>query len=337
MKYQELMKAIKQKQVRPVYLFAGPEQYIGNMVEHTLVETMIAPGLEQLNLAVFEDKNPDISEILSVCETLPLMSEKRVIIVRESAGLTKTSDKKIVEALNKYIERPSGSTVLILCDSSPDKRKKIYKTLKEQGAIVDYDKLNKIDLEKWIGRRLKLAGKRTSQKVVEQFVMDTLYLENDNKNMEMVDNELNKIIDYVGERDAITLEDVETVMPKSVEDNVFKMVDYAMGGNKGAALKMLNQFYLEGEGPFGVFGLLLRQIRIMLMVKLLSEKRMSPDTIAKEAKLAPFVVKKVLQNGRRYRVAGLKRTMIEAAELDLKMKTGQIDPEFGLEWFVLKL
>lgn len=124
--------------------------------------------------------------------------------------------------------------------------------------------------------RLKLAGKRTSQRVVEQFVMDTLYLENDNKNMEMVDNELNKIIDYVGERDAITLEDVETVMPKSVEDNVFKMVDYAMGGNKGAALKMLNQFYLEGEGPFGVFGLLLRQIRIMLMVKLLSEKRMSP-------------------------------------------------------------
>ena len=76
---------------------------------------------------------------------------------------------------------------------------------------------------------------------------------------------------------------------------------------------------------------------MMLMVKLLSEKRMSPDTIAKEAKLAPFVVKKVLQNGRRYRVAGLKRTMIEAAELDLKMKTGQIDPEFGLEWFVLKL
>ena len=100
MKYQELMKAIKQKEVRPVYLFAGPEQYIGNMVEHTLVETVIAPGLEQLNLAVFEDKNPDISEILSVCETLPLMSEKRVVIVRESAGLTKTSDKKTVEALN---------------------------------------------------------------------------------------------------------------------------------------------------------------------------------------------------------------------------------------------
>lgn len=75
------------------------------------------------------------------------MSEKRVVIVRESAGLTKTSDKKTVEALNKYIERPSGSTVLILCDSSPDKRKKVYKTLKEQGAIVDYDKLNKIDLE----------------------------------------------------------------------------------------------------------------------------------------------------------------------------------------------
>lgn len=337
MKYQELMKDIKQKQIKPVYLFAGSEQYIGNMVEHSMVENVISQGLEQLNLKVFEDKNPDISEILSVCETLPLMSEKRVVIIREGTGLTKISDKKTVDALNRYIDRPAETTVLILCDSSPDKRKKIYKTLKSQNAIVDFEKLSKIDLEKWIGRRLKLAQKRTTTRVVEQFIRDTLYIENENKNMEMVDNELNKIIDYVGEKDTITLEDVEAVMPKSVEDNIFKMIDYAMAGNKGAALKMLNQFYLEGEGPFGVFGLLLRQIRIMLMVKLLAEKRMSPDIIAKQAKLAPFIVKKVLQNGRRYQIMGLKETMIAAADLDLKMKIGQIDAEFGVEWFVMKL
>ncbi|MEG0378799.1 MAG: DNA polymerase III subunit delta, partial [Eubacterium sp.] len=293
MKYQELMKAIKQKQIKPVYLFAGPEQYIGSMVEHSLIENVISQGLEQLNLTVFEDKNPDISEIMAVCETVPLMSEKRVIIIREGTGLTKMSDKKTVDTLNKYIDHPADTTVLILCDSTPDKRKKLYKTLKNQNTIVDFEKLGKIDLEKWIGRRLKLAEKRTTTRVVQQFIQDTLYLENDNKNMEMVDHELNKIIDYVGERDSITLEDVEAVMPKSVEDNIFKMIDYAMAGNKGAALKMLNQFYLEGEAPFGVFGLLLRQIRIMLMVKLLSEKRMSPDIIAKQAKLAPFIVKKV--------------------------------------------
>lgn len=337
MKYQELMKDIKQKQIKPVYLFAGSEQYIGNMVEHSMVENVISQGLEQLNLKVFEDKNPDISEILSVCETLPLMSEKRVVIIREGTGLTKISDKKTVDALNRYIDRPAETTVLILCDSSPDKRKKIYKTLKSQNAIVDFEKLSKIDLEKWIGRRLKLAQKRTTTRVVEQFIRDTLYIENENKNMEMVDNELNKIIDYVGEKDTITLEDVEAVMPKLVEDNIFKMIDYAMAGNKGAALKMLNQFYLEGEGPFGVFGLLLRQIRIMLMVKILAEKRMSPDIIAKQAKLAPFIVKKVLQNGRRYQIMGLKETMIAAADLDLKMKIGQIDAEFGVEWFVMKL
>ncbi|MEG0509025.1 MAG: DNA polymerase III subunit delta, partial [Eubacterium sp.] len=333
MKYQELMKEIRAGDTRSVYFFTGPEQYIGFMMEHTLIEKVISKGLEQLNVTTFDEKNPDITEILSNCETLPLMSDKRIVIIREETLITKTSDKNVIDTLCHYIEKPSPMTVLLIYDKIPDKRKKIYKTLKSRAGIVEYNKLGKLELEKWIGRRLNQAGKKTTQRVVSQFIMDTLYLENENKNMEIVDNELSKIIDYVGDREVITLEDVDTVMPKSIEDNIFKMVDYAMDGNKGGALKMLEQFYLEGESPFGVFGLLLRQIRMMLMVKMLSEKRMPMDVISKETKLAPFIARKVLQNSIKYPLESLKRKMIKMAELDLKMKTGKIEPEFGVEWF----
>lgn len=337
MNYQELMKQIKNKTAAPVYFFTGPEVYIAQMMEHMLIDQMVMHGMEQMNLTIFTEKDPDISEIITVCEMLPLMSQKRVVIIREETGIVKSSDKKTVAAIEKYLNNPSPSTVLIFYDQLPDKRKKIYKTLKEKAVIVDYQKLNRLELQKWIGRRLKLANKQTTRRAVDLFIDDCLYLENEHSNMEIVDHELNKIIDYTGDRPQVTVTDIETVMPKSIEDNIFKMIDYAMENEKGTALTMLGQFYLEGESPFGVYGLLLRQIRIMLMIRILKDRNMTPEAIAKEVKLPPFIVRKTMNNSKKYSVNRLKRTLINAAELDLKMKTGKIDAEFAVEWFIMEL
>ncbi|MDO4288185.1 MAG: DNA polymerase III subunit delta [Eubacterium sp.] len=337
MKYQELMKAIKNNEIAPVYLFAGEESYIAGMMEGQLTKKLIQGGMEQLNYTVFEDKNPDITEVVAVCETLPLMSQRRVVVLREETQILKTSDKTIIDRLEAYLKNPSPTTVLVVYDKNPDKRKKLYKAFKEQAQIVEYNKLNHAEFEKWIGSRWLRAGKKPSRRAVAQFIDQSLYLENSNKNMEMIDNELEKILDYVGGREAITPEDVAAVMPKSIEDNVFKMVDYAMGGKKGEALTMLEQFYLEGESPYGVFSLLIRQLRMMLMARCLSEKRLSPDAMARELKTKPFVAQKLLRGSGRYKTEGLRRRIIDAAKLDLMMKTGQIDPEFALEWYILKL
>jgi len=50
------------------------------------------------------------------------------------------------------------------------------------------------------------------------------------------------------------------------------MVDHAVRGQMGEALKMLQNFYLEGESPFGVFGLIAGQIRTMTMVRILTDR-----------------------------------------------------------------
>lgn len=340
MNYQTLMKAIRAGDIHPIYLFTGQEKkgaemYLAGMMEQMLVKKCIAPGLEPFNVTVFSDKSPDISEIIAVCETMPMLSGKRVVVVKESTGLTHSADKQMVERLSRYLQMPSPNTVLIFYDTTPDKRKKIYKVLKETAVLVEYGKLSQLELEKWIGRRVDQAGKTITQGAMAAFLEHSLYLENDSQNLEQVDNEINKLIDYAGNETQISKQAVELVMPRSIEDDIFKMVDYATNGNKGAALKMLRQFYLEGESAFGVFGLLLRQIRILLQVRLLKERYASAEAIAKQAKLRPFVVRKALRSP--YSVEKLKHIMIDAADLDLKMKTGKIEPEFGVEWFILKL
>lgn len=88
--------------------------------------------------------------------------------------------------------------------------------------------------------------------------------------MEMVDNELNSLIDYTGDRNEINKEDILLILPQSIEEGIFKLIDYAISGPKRSGPADAQSFLSEGESPFGVFSLLLRQIRMLLMVMITS-------------------------------------------------------------------
>jgi DNA polymerase-3 subunit delta len=335
--YKELNKQIKNSEISPIYVFSGPEQYIGHMMEKTLIGLVVAKGLEPLNLTVFNDKNLEVSELLATCETLPMMSTKRMVIIREEAQFDKITDKKDLERINGYLNKPCDSTILIIYWAQPDKRKKIYKSLTKTGSLVIFDKLDEGDLKAWITKRISQANKKMSAGALTFFIQRSMYLVNEKKTMEMVDNELNSLIDYSGDRPEITRDDIQLILPQSIEEGIFKLIDYAIGGEKGPALLMLNQFYLEGESPFGVFSLLIRQIRMLLMVKIYASRGFSAKAIAGEMKLAPFIVNKMLKTGKNYPIEHLWEIMVIGAELDAQMKLGEIDQNFGLELFLMKI
>lgn len=337
MNYKELNKNVKNNIISPVYLFTGPEQYIGHMMEKTLIGTEIAKGLEVLNITTYNDKNIDVSEFLATCETLPMMSNKRMVIIREEAQIDKITDKKDLDRISAYLEKPCPSTLLIIYWEQPDKRKKLYKTLINNGCLVVFEKLDASDLQAWIIRRINNAAKKISRSVLELFIQRSMYLVNEKKTMEMVDHELNNLIDYIGDRSEITKEDILLILPQSIEEGIFKMIDYAVNGQKDQALLMLNQFYMEGESPFGLFSLLLRQVRMLLMVKIYTQRGLPSKNVASEMKLAPFIVNKILKNGKNYPVDNLWELMMIGAELDAQMKLGEIDQNFALELFLMKI
>jgi len=335
--YKEFNNNIKNNAVNPVYLFTGPEQYIGHMMEKTLIDMEISKGLEALNLTIYSDKNLDVSELLATCETLPMMSKKRMIVIRKEAQFDKITGKHDLERLTFYFENPCPSTLLIIYWEQPDKRKKIYKTIAKNSTVVVFEKLDAGEIQAWLTKRINNAGKKISRSVMGLFVQRSMYLVNEKKTMEMVDHELNSLIDYIGDREEITKEDILLILPQSIEDGIFKMIDYAMTGDKGQALLMLNQLYQEGESPFGVFSLLLRQIRMLLMVKIYIKKGLPPKTVASEMKVAPFIVNKILKNGKNYPIDNLWNLMIIGADLDAQMKLGEIDQNLALELFLMKI
>lgn len=341
MKYQDLIKQIRKNEIGKVYLFAGPEVHVAMMMEKMLVDAAVTPELAQLNYQVFENKSPEIQTVIEACETLPLMSERRIVVMRSATGIMKSADKGVIAALENYLAHPSPTTTLIIYDDHPDQRKKLFKLFKAADAVVSFEQFTRPELVTWLSQRVKRAGKRVDRHTIETFIDQTGYFGGDKKKNETtvakLDNELSKVIDYVGEGEIISAEDVLTVLPKSIEDTVFAMLDYAIGGNKGAALTLLREFYVRGESPIGIFSLLVRQIRQMLQLRLLQAEKTPRSAIAQEVGVSDFILKKIEGKSRRFSVEKLTAMMTEAAELDFKMKTGGVEAAFGVEWYILSI
>ncbi len=116
MRYQELMKEMNAGIFHPVYLFSGPEQYIGAMMEKNLIKKVVAEELIQLNTMSFSDKETDIASVTAICRQLPMMSEYRVVVLREETGIAHSSDATVIENLCAYLEHPEPTTLLIIYD-----------------------------------------------------------------------------------------------------------------------------------------------------------------------------------------------------------------------------
>jgi DNA polymerase-3 subunit delta len=77
------------------------------------------------------------------------------------------------------------------------------------------------------------------------------------------------------------------------------------------------------------------QLHIVALIKAGGER--SPDQIAKDAKLSPYVVKKSVNIARRLSLQDLKDHIDRLLNIDIKSKTTTYDIDEALQHFLLKL
>ena len=87
MTYDQLFKSVKAGDIRPAYLFYGPEVCVMNSALDALRQKLLPEGLEELNQNLFEGA-ADVQAVIDAAETLPLMGEKRLVLLRDWTALT---------------------------------------------------------------------------------------------------------------------------------------------------------------------------------------------------------------------------------------------------------
>jgi DNA polymerase-3 subunit delta len=155
--------------------------------------------------------------------------------------------------------------------------------------------------------------------------------------LRLLDQEIVKLVTYTAGEGAIAEPDVEMLVPYSQEAVIFDLVD-ALGHRDGrTAARTLHRLLEEGEHPLGLFGMIVRQFRLLIQVKELKAKGATAREVATTLGIHPFPAGKLHTQASHFTTAQLEKVYRHLSETDVEIKTGEIRPEVALDLLVAGL
>lgn len=321
----------------PMYLLYGTETFLVEEIVHKIINKVLDDTEHDFNLSTFEMKETPINIAVEEALTLPFMGTKKVVVIKDPIFLTGAKDQSKIDhdikSFEEYIDHPIEETVFIVVApyEKLDERKKIVKSLKKKAVVFEARSLNEDEIVKWCIERTQQYDVEISKTAAQKL---TQLLGN---RLMMISMELQKLSLYVGKGGTISEVEVGQLVAKSVEQDVFSLIDCVIHKRKTEAFETLYELLRKKEEPIKILSLLARQFRIIYQVNELVKKGYSQQKVALSLKLHPYAVKLAHQQGRLFDAKTLLSFIDQLAEADYEIKSGKMDKQLVLELFFTRV
>ena len=312
---------IKNHTFKPVYCLYGEEAFLKKSYKNQIKAAIL--GEDTMNFQSFYGKDMDVNEVISLADTMPFFSEKRLILI-ENSGLF----KKDAEPLASYLSKMPDSTILLFVEEQVDKRNKLYKKVKELGYAAELSRQPEAQLKTWILQILKQENRQISRAAME------LFLSSVGDDMEHIRTELEKLISYTEGKNEIVPEDVEAICSVQITGQIFDMITDIASRRQRAALDKYYDLLALKEPPMRILFLIARQFNQLLVVKELAASGKGKDEIAKKAGIQPFVAGKCMTQAKNFRIKELRACVEKCVEAEEAVKTGRLADNLAVELLI---
>lgn len=322
------------------YLFHGDDELRIEEEVGRLVAKFSDNPNAGLNTAEYDGTTTPVTEILGAAMAYPFLADKRLIIVkdlvthisRRGAGET---GKKAAQLLLEQLSQLPEWTRLILIERSKlsDTNAVVKKAREKDGGGFEKTYMAPSNSKDWIVKRAAAHGVEIESRAADALASVT------GADMRRADNELIKLISYVNSERAITEDDVMLLTPYVAEANLFQMVDALAEGRAGAAAALAHRLLDQQEDIFSLFGMIIRQFRLLLLTKehLASGGSRDKNEIARAIGAHPFAAEKMANQSRRFTIEQLETIYRTLHDYDVRMKTGGIEPVLALDLLIMGL
>lgn len=319
-----LTEDIKNKNFKRVYLLYGEEAYLKKQYKERLKNSVLQPG-DDMNLNIYEGKGIDVNEVISQADTMPFFAEKRLLLI-EGSGMFKSASAQMAE----YIPRIPEETCIVFVEDEVDKRGKLYKAVKKEGRVVELGRQDEKTLMNWVLSMLRKEGRQITSATMGQFLAKT------GDDMELIGNELEKLLCYTLGREVITSEDVEAVCVNRTENKIFEMINAIAGKQQKKALDLYYDLLALKEPPMRILYLITRQFNLLMQVKELREQGFDQGAIAKTLGMQSFIARNYARQSEHFTLEQLRAALQECVETEEAVKTGKMGDTMSVELLIVK-
>ena len=325
--------AKREKDVPVVYLLHGDDEFGITQFVNTLKERMGSSANADMNTTRLNGRNFSLRKLRNTANTIPFLTSRRLVVLDQPTHQlrSKTEQEKFLSILDHL--PPSTALVIIESKTLPEKNwLRSWARIVEGRAFAREFSLPKgvEELARWIRNQAQMQGgefKSQAADLLASLVPD---------NNRLAVQEIGKVLTYVNFQRPVEVDDIELLTTSVAQGDVFKMVD-AIGSRDGRrALRLLHQLLTERE-PLSLFGMIVRQFRLLLLTSELVAKGATQTEIAKTLHLPGFVVRRLSNQTRNFSLLTLENILRRLLDIDESIKTGNMDATIALDTLIVGL
>ncbi len=222
------------------YYFHGPEDLLKDEALRAILDRALDPSLRDFNLDQRSAAQLDADSLFALCTTVPMMAERRVVVLREVEGLKRKP--KLRAALLEYLSRPAPDTVLVLIQGANEENED--KDISGVAVAVACEPLPEDRVLKWLDRRAKGLGVELPDDAARHLVRAV------GGELASLAAELDKIA-ALPAGEPLTLERVGELVGVRHGETIFDWRDAVLEDRAGPAVRLLGPL-LDQPGSSGV-------------------------------------------------------------------------------------
>lgn len=230
--YDSILKELKAKQYQTVYLFHGNESYFIDKLTKFIEKNVLSESEKSFNFSVLYGRDVDHQAVIDTARRYPMMAERQVVILKEA------QDMRDLKKLEKYLENPSPTTLLLICHKHKklDTRTKFGKLLNKKAVVFESKKLYDNQIPDWISKQLKSKSYSINPDA------GNLMAEYLGTDLSKISNELEKMVINLPKGTSITIEHVQKNIGISKDYNVFELQNALGARDIVKANRIINYF-----------------------------------------------------------------------------------------------
>lgn len=273
----------------------------------------IDPGGHNIERLDGEVLAPD--DFFKAVSTIGFLADKKLIIVKNLLANPKLKNwqDELIKFLNKQTDSLQENYIVFWESSKPDARLKLYKTLTKFKFVEEFTRLSNHQLDAWIKKQTAKHHKTISPDAIDLLLA---YVGND---LWQINQEIEKLAHLASQE--ITATEVREIVKAKTDDNIFNLVEALGKKDKARALKLIEDQLDAGAAPQYVLTMIVRQYRLIIKAKALSNQVAYPGALAAALKIPNFVAQNILSQSKLYTLDQLKKIYQELLVLDEKFKT----------------
>jgi DNA polymerase III subunit delta len=324
---QELLQRIERGEIPDVVVVAGGEQFFVDRAVTALRRAVVGDGPAGFNEDVFEGKNGSASRILDAVRTLPMLASRRLVLVRDAEAMASAE----LDRLAEYLEAPCPSGCLVLTAEKLDGRTRLAKRAQKLDVVVDAAPLRPGDLRGFVHAEAQRRGVKLAPDAGAALI-DAI-----GTDLPAIDDALERLGLYAGERKVIDLAAVEACVTKVRVESIWALVDAVGMRDRRTALRTASSLLADREPPLRILAMVARQLRIVSRMQSALATGAPPQDAARLAGAPPFKARDLAVAARRFDRKSLARAFAVLAQADVALKGSKRPPDVVLQGAILEL